>query len=164
VRDGVRDATAFGDACMQPSVSGDPTSTPTGSEDCLTVNVWAPSAATGPGRAAGVVVVTLNYRLGALGFVGHPDLAAESEQGASGNHGLLDQLAALRWVQRNIAGFGGDPDRVLLFGQSAGAISTAALFASPPDLEPDTESDELDDGPVAQLGGAGERLGGVGAP
>jgi para-nitrobenzyl esterase len=162
--EGVREASGFGYVCMQPSASGDPTSTPTGSEDCLTVNVWTPEARRGAdlpvmvfvhggyftwgsssrriegvdiydGSAlaarTGAVVVTLNYRLGALGWVGHPKLAAESEEGASGNYGLLDQIAALAWVQRNIEGFGGDRSRVLLFGQSAGAISTAAIYASP---------------------------------
>lgn len=162
--DGVREASGFGYVCMQPSASADPTSTPTGSEDCLTVNVWTPEARRGAdlpvmvfihggyftwgsssrriegvdiydGRAlaarTGSVVVTLNYRLGALGWLGHPALSAESEHGASGNYGLLDQIAALEWVQRNIEGFGGDRSRVLLFGQSAGAISTGAIYASP---------------------------------
>jgi para-nitrobenzyl esterase len=82
-------------------------------------------------KRAGAVVVTANYRLGPFGFVAHPALTAESDHGSSGNYGLLDQIAALRWVQQNIARFGGDPARVLLFGQSAGAISTAALYASP---------------------------------
>jgi para-nitrobenzyl esterase len=80
---------------------------------------------------AGAVVVTFNYRLGALGWIGHPELGAEDEHGASGNYGLHDQIAALAWVQRNVEGFGGDRSRVLLFGQSAGAISTAAIYASP---------------------------------
>jgi para-nitrobenzyl esterase len=77
------------------------------------------------------VVVTANYRLGALGFLPHPDFAAEDPEGATGNYGLRDQIAALRWVQRNIAGFGGDPLHVLLFGLSAGAVDTCALVASP---------------------------------
>jgi para-nitrobenzyl esterase len=77
------------------------------------------------------VVVTLQYRLGPFGYLVHPALDAESPRGASGNYGLLDQLAALEWVQRNIAGFGGDPDRVLLFGESAGAVNTCIHVASP---------------------------------
>ncbi|MGJ3231670.1 MAG: carboxylesterase/lipase family protein [Oceanicaulis sp.] len=78
-----------------------------------------------------VVVVTLNYRLGALGFLAHESLAAESGTGSAGNYGLLDQIEALRWVRRNIAAFGGDSDRVMLFGQSAGAYDVCALLASP---------------------------------
>lgn len=78
-----------------------------------------------------VVVVTLQYRLGALGFLVHPALAAENPQRVSGNYGLLDQIAALGWVQRNIRAFGGDPSRVLLFGQSAGALDTCMLVTSP---------------------------------
>jgi para-nitrobenzyl esterase len=78
-----------------------------------------------------VVVVTLNYRLGALGFLAHAELAAEDGDGTTGNYGLLDQLAALRWVKENIAAFGGNPDQVMVFGESAGAIDTCALMASP---------------------------------
>jgi para-nitrobenzyl esterase len=80
---------------------------------------------------ADVVVVTVNYRLGALGFIAHPALSAESARGASGNYGLLDQIEALQWVHDNIAAFGGDPDRVMVFGESAGAIDSCMLFASP---------------------------------
>lgn len=127
------------------------------SEDCLYLNVWTPAARTAPapvmvwihggsnlnGTAAsalydgaalakrGVVVVTINYRLGALGFMAHPALAAESPRQAAGNYGLLDQLEALRWVQRNIRNFGGDPGRVTVFGESAGAIDIVHLLASP---------------------------------
>jgi para-nitrobenzyl esterase len=79
----------------------------------------------------GPVVVTLNYRLGAFGFLAHPAFAAESPYHAAGNYGLLDQLAALRWVQRNIARFGGDPSRVTIFGESAGGMSVGSLIASP---------------------------------
>lgn len=79
----------------------------------------------------GVVFVTIEYRLGALGFWAHPSLDATSDDGVSGNYGLLDQIAALRWVDRNIAAFGGDPDRVLLFGESAGATDVCALLVSP---------------------------------
>ena len=120
------------------------------SEDCLTLNVWTPAkpAASGflswcgstaedslSGQAAsprtdgtmlarrGVVVVSFNYRLGALGFLAHPALSRESEQRVSGNYGLLDQIAALRWVRANIEAFGGNPANVTLFGQSAGASS-----------------------------------------
>lgn len=113
------------------------------SEDCLYLNVWTPAQdadqklpvmvwihggafVTGSGSdemydgaalaRQGVVVVTLNYRLGALGFLAHPSLSAESPENVSGNYGLLDQVAALRWVQSNIDRFGGDPDRVTIFG------------------------------------------------
>ena len=72
-----------------------------------------------------VVVVSINYRLGALGFFAHPSLSAESEHGVSGNYGLLDQIAALQWVQKNISHFGGDPDNVTVFGQSAGSFSVS---------------------------------------
>ncbi len=75
--------------------------------------------------------MTLNYRLGALGFFAHPALSRESEQGVSGNYGLLDQIAALKWVRTNIAAFGGNPANVTLFGQSAGAISIGVFLASP---------------------------------
>ena len=129
-----------------------------GSEDCLYLNVWTPAASPegrlpvmvwihGGGFIAGasseprqdgenlarkgVVVVTLNYRLGVFGFLAHPDLTRESEHKASGNYGLLDQVAALDWVHRNIAAFGGDPGNVTIFGESAGSLSVSALMASP---------------------------------
>ena len=126
-------------------------------EDCLYLNVW--TAAGGEDRAPvlvwihggglaigngaditydgtrlaqrGVVLVTVNYRLGAFGYLAHPLLSAESEHGASGNYGTLDQVAALGWVQRNIAAFGGDPSRVAIFGESAGSWSVNHLMASP---------------------------------
>jgi para-nitrobenzyl esterase len=79
----------------------------------------------------GAVVVTINYRLGALGYLAHPLLSAESDHGASGNYGTLDQVAALNWVQRNIASFGGDPDRVAIFGESAGSWSVNHMMATP---------------------------------
>lgn len=128
------------------------------SEDCLYLNVWTPAESpddglpvmvwihggafeTGSGSmgvydgrdlaARGVVVVTINYRLGPFGFLAHPALSAESEQGASGNYGLLDQIQALTWVRDNIAAFGGDPQRVTVFGESAGAISILHLMVSP---------------------------------
>lgn len=126
------------------------------SEDCLYLNVWTPEPASGglpvmvwihgggnryghggqeihDGRSLarrGVVVVTLNHRLGALGFLAHPGLAAEDDLGASGNYGLLDIVAALTWVRENIAAFGGDPDRVTLAGNSAGAAHICHLMAS----------------------------------
>lgn len=129
------------------------------SEDCLYLNIWTRSTSSrserrpvmvwlhaggfvwGSGADAvvdgealarqGVVLVTLNYRLGSLGFLAHPELSAESGRHASGNYGLHDQLAALRWIQQNIAAFGGDPDNVTVFGLSAGAISAQVLMASP---------------------------------
>jgi para-nitrobenzyl esterase len=127
-------------------------------EDCLALNVWTEAKSGAERRpvfvyihggaytsgsgdvslydgealaARGVVVVTINYRLGVFGFFAHPDLTRESPEHASGNYGLLDQLAALRWVQRNIGAFGGDPGNVTLGGQSAGAGSVHLLTASP---------------------------------
>ena len=127
------------------------------SEDCLYLNVWAPPRAdklpvivwiygggfnvgsasmanySGEGLAgSGVVRVNLAYRLGALGFLAHPDLARESGYGASGNYGLMDLIAGLEWVQRNIAAFGGDPANVTIVGQSAGSMAAALLQSSPP--------------------------------
>ena len=157
---GVRDATRFGPACHQPpSRPGSiyaPAETPMMSEDCLSLNVWAPENAEnapvfvwihggsltgGSGSEAmydgarmaaeGVVVVTINYRLGVLGYLAHPDLSAESSDGVSGNYGLLDQIEALRWVNRNIAAFGGDPGNVTIAGESAGALSVMYLMAAP---------------------------------
>jgi len=140
--EGVRRTAEFGPRCMQGAGSG-----PDTSEDCLTLNVWTSAesadarepvmvwihggALTGgsgsepryDGEALsrrGVVVVTINYRLGSLGFFSHPELSAETDDGVSGNYGLLDCLAALEWVQRNIASFGGDPGNVTVFGESAG--------------------------------------------
>ncbi len=155
----VRACVAFGPACPQPA-SGAEFYMDVGrqSEDCLYLNVWSPAKATterlpvmvwihggsfttGAGSmdvysghnlaTKGVVVVTINYRLGALGFLAHPALSKESGDGGSGNYGLLDQLAALQWVQRNIAAFGGDPAKVTVFGESAGAISILDLLVSP---------------------------------
>ena len=159
---GVRDASGFGSVCVQGGSSTEPTATAMGSEDCLTLNVWAPPhAGSLPvmvfvhggyftwgsssyrrfgvdlydgahlAQAAGVIVVTINYRVGPFGFLAHAALAAEDAHHSSGDYGLLDQLFALQWVQRNIRAFGGDPARVTLFGQSAGAVSTSALYASP---------------------------------
>ncbi len=154
---GVRDATNYGPACIQPpSVFHIPPSSM--SEDCLNLNIWTPNvhpsdpapvlvfihggayvigAGSQPGydgtnlAVRGAVVVTINYRLGVFGFFAHPDLTAASPHRASGNYGLLDQMAALRWVRQNIAAFGGDPRNVTVFGQSAGATSIGYLIVSP---------------------------------
>ena len=81
--------------------------------------------------AKGPVIVTFNYRLGALGFFAHPELAAESGRHAAGNYGMMDAIGVLQWVKRNISAFGGDPDNVTIFGESAGAIMIGALVGSP---------------------------------
>ncbi len=151
---GVRQADHFSDGCAQIFPKLDFAKT----EDCLYLNVWTPAASAsaglpvfvwihgggfrvGSGREPlfdgedlakkGLVVVTLNYRLGIIGFFSHPDLTKESDHHASGDYGLLDQLAALQWIHRNIGAFGGDPKKVTIFGQSAGASSVNALVASP---------------------------------
>ncbi|WP_374408807.1 carboxylesterase/lipase family protein [Pelagerythrobacter sp.] len=156
---GVKSARDFGPACVQPEVPGqsiynDPPAEQ--SEDCLTLNVWSPEAArkapvvvwihggslrTGAGSAPlydggvyarrGVVFVSLNYRLGALGWLAHRELSAGSADEISGNYGLLDQIAALAWVRENAAAFGGDPGNVTIMGESAGALSATYLLASP---------------------------------
>ncbi len=156
---GVRDASAFGNACLQPPPRA--TSPPlrvSVSEDCLYLNVWRPRTAKGrlpvmvwihggslvTGTAAiartdgaalarrGVVLVSINYRLGYAGFFAHPSLSREAADGGRlANYGLMDQVAALQWVKRNIRAFGGDPSRVTVFGQSAGALSVQALMSSP---------------------------------
>ena len=155
---GVRVATTFAPACLQRGVSMPGEPDPKTSEDCLYLNVWAPAGRSRAVRPVmvfipgggytngatslplywgdrlarrGVVVVTLSYRLGPLGFLAHPELTAESPHQSSGNYGLMDQAAALTWVQRNIRTFGGDPARVTIFGQSAGAMSVSMLMASP---------------------------------
>jgi para-nitrobenzyl esterase len=156
---GVRPATRFGARCMQPALYSDMVFRDSGgSEDCLTLNVWTPARSRrqklpvmvwlhGGGYIAGgsseprqdgetlahqgVLVVSLNYRLGIFGFFALPELAAESPQHAAGNYGLLDQWAALEWVRSNIAAFGGDPENVTLFGESAGSYSVSAQMASP---------------------------------
>jgi para-nitrobenzyl esterase len=155
----VRSATEAGPACPQTITPPEAFYTfdqPQVSEDCLYLNVWAPrggrnlpvmlwihggaliwGAGSDPWYDGAllanedVIVVTFNYRLGVLGYFSHPELSAESLHGASGNYGTLDQIAALQWVKRNIAAFGGDPDRVMLFGESAGALSITHLMASP---------------------------------
>jgi para-nitrobenzyl esterase len=151
-----REATAFGGTCPQTSMFGGKPVAST--EDCLYLNVWTPSLK--PQRPApvmvwihgggftmgstslelydgaalareGVVVVSMNYRLGALGFLAHPTLTAENAQPGSGNYGLMDQRLALQWVRDNVAAFGGDPNNVTLFGESAGAISVCLQMLSP---------------------------------
>jgi para-nitrobenzyl esterase len=155
---GVHDGSAFGADPMQIVEPRRASRAPGVSEDCLTLNVWAPAAVPAGGapvlvwfdgggftagsgaRAStdgerlarlGAVVVTVNYRVGVFGYLAHPLLTAESAHGSSGNYGLLDQLAALRWVREEIAAFGGDPARVTAFGESAGGASVALLLVSP---------------------------------
>lgn len=156
---GVRDAVRFGDRPMQLRVYSDMVfRSDTISEDCLYLNVWTPSGAAhddlpvlvyfyGGGFMAGdgseprydgasmarhgIVTVTVNYRLGVFGFLALPALTQESTHHASGNYGLMDQQAALRWVKDNIRAFGGDPSRVTIAGQSAGSMSVSAQMASP---------------------------------
>ena len=149
---GVRDATQFAPHCPQPPTPFGQAST---SEDCLFLNVFTPrhmqtgshfpvmvwihggALVTGESNdyhptalvEDGVTAVTINYRLGALGFLAHPALA--DANGQSGDYGLMDQQAALRWVQRNIASFGGNPHNVTIFGESAGGLSTLSQVASP---------------------------------
>jgi para-nitrobenzyl esterase len=156
---GTRKANTFGNNAMQKPVFGDMSFRAPGmSEDCLYLNVWTPAKKTGEklpvlvyfyggGFVAGdgsesrydgeslaqkgIVTVTLNYRLGIFGFFSHPELTAESPNHASGNYGLLDQNAALVWVKKNIAAFGGDPNKITIAGESAGSISVSAQMASP---------------------------------
>ena len=150
--DGVRLTTEFANDPYQGDGKGKV------GEDCLYLNVWTPAKSAGErvpvlvwiygggfsfGSTStpvhngehlarkGVVLVTLNYRVGTLGFLAHPALSAESPQHVSGNYGLLDQIAGLQWVRRNIAAFGGDPEKVTIFGESAGGISVSMLCASP---------------------------------
>jgi para-nitrobenzyl esterase len=160
VWNGVRDATHFGPACWQPEsklnsiYAGNPMPM---SEDCLSLNIWTPAHAHNApvffwiyggalwGGASrdpmydgarmaerGVIVVSINYRLGPLGWLAHPELSKENPQGVSGNYGLLDQIEALRWVKRNISAFGGNPNNVTIAGESAGGLSVMYLLASPP--------------------------------
>lgn len=156
--DGIRSAKQFGASCPQMKEAATQLS-PLGalSEDCLFLNIWAPAAKgarrpvmlwihgggfiAGTGSEAqfdgsaltrrGVIVVTMNYRLGRLGFFAHPALSAEHPDEPHGNYGLMDQVAALKWVRDNIAAFGGDPNNMTLIGESAGAMSTFALSTSP---------------------------------
>ena len=151
--DGIKQATKFAPAPVQ---AGNPASGI--SEDCLYLNVWTPAKSSeeklpvmvwiyGGGFSfgstddpicdgvnlakKGVVVVSIAYRVGQLGFLAHPELSAENPNNVSGNYGLLDQIAGLKWVHKNIANFGGDPDKVTIFGESAGGISVSMLCASP---------------------------------
>jgi para-nitrobenzyl esterase len=156
---GTRDANQFGPACIQPKSRPDSIyllDLPAMSEDCLTLNIWAPANARkapvliwihggsltiGSGSepvydgtnlaGQGLVVASINYRMGVLGYLAHPALSAESRRNISGNYGLLDQIAALRWVNRNIAAFGGDPSNVTIAGESAGALSVMYLMIAP---------------------------------
>ncbi len=155
---GVRLADRFAPACLQTGVSMPGEAPPAISEDCLYLNIWVPAAAKSArlpvlvwiygggfsnGSASmplywgdalarrGIVVVTIAYRVGPFGFLAHPQLTHESSHRSSGNYGLMDQVAALEWVRRNIAAFGGDPKRVTIAGQSAGSMSVSILMASP---------------------------------
>ncbi len=150
--DGVKQTTEYGPDPFQGDGSGNV------SEDCLYLNIWTPATSAdeklpvlvwiyGGGFAfggndnpthngehlarKGIILVTVNYRVGPLGFLAHPELSAESPHGVSGNYGLLDQIAGLQWIQDNIAAFGGDPAKVTIFGESAGGISVSMLCASP---------------------------------
>jgi para-nitrobenzyl esterase len=154
----VRAADAFAPACLQKGVSMPGEAPPTTSEDCLYLNIWTPArrpaepvpviawihgggysngSASMPlywgDRLAhkGVIIVTIAYRLGPLGFLAHPELTRESAHHSSGNYGLMDQIAALEWIQRNIAAFGGDAKHVTIAGQSAGSMAVSELMASP---------------------------------
>src|ERR1044071_4690208 len=156
---GVREAKQFGPRCMQLPVFGDMNFRSNGmGEDCLYLNVWTPVKSAnerlpvlvyffGGGFVAGdgseprydgesmarkgIVALTVNYRLGVFGFFAHQELTKESPHHASGNYGLLDQSAALNWVQQNIAAFGGDPKKITIAGESAGSFSVSAQMASP---------------------------------
>src|SRR5664279_3111206 len=151
--DGVHQADKFAPQCEQGG-----SQTQAMSEDCLYLNVWTPaksiservpvlvwiygggfnggatSVPTYSGEVLakkGVVLVSIAYRVGTLGFLAHPDLSAESPQHVSGNYGLLDMIAGLKWIRKNIAAFGGDPNKVTIFGESAGGIAVSMLCASP---------------------------------
>jgi para-nitrobenzyl esterase len=152
--EGVKQAAKFGPACMQGRAPGGVGM----SEDCLYLNVWTPAKSAkdgipvlvwiyGGGFGAGatsepnysgeklakrgVVLVSIAYRVGQMGFFVHPELTAENSHHSSGNYGLLDMIAGLQWIQKNIAAFGGDPRRVTIFGESAGGIAVSMLSASP---------------------------------
>jgi len=156
---GMKETIDYGPACWQPkpTLSNIYTRDPMPmSEDCLTLNIWSPTGARnapvffwiyggalvgGANREPtyngtrfadqGIVVVSINYRIGVLGWLAHPELSAESPLGVSGNYGLLDQIEALRWVRNNIRAFGGDPSNVTIAGESAGALSVMYLMAAP---------------------------------
>jgi para-nitrobenzyl esterase len=166
--EGIRAADKFGPDPYQGDGKGNV------SEDCLYLNIWTPAKTAGDkipvlvwiygggfsfGSTStpvhngehlarkGVVLVTINYRVGTFGFLAHPELTAESPEHASGNYGLMDQIAGLRWVKQNIAAFGGDPDKVTIFGESAGGISVSMLCASP-------QAKGLFRGAISQSGGS----------
>jgi para-nitrobenzyl esterase len=184
--EGIFPADKFGPASIQnnPAIAD----LPAPSEDCLYINVWTPAKNPkdrlavmvwihGGGFVAGtpaeklyhgehlakrgVVVVSIGYRLGVLGFLAHPALSAENDRHASGNYGLLDMIAGLKWVQRNISAFGGDPGRVTIFGESAGGIAVSMLCASP--LAKDLFYGAISQsggsfGPIRAAGGPGENM------
>ncbi|MGD0663516.1 MAG: carboxylesterase family protein [Syntrophorhabdales bacterium] len=159
--EGVRETTEYGASCLQPDLFQGAFKFDKESEDCLYLNVWTAAKSTrekrpvmmwihgggnvigdahltapqgndgAPLARQGVVVVSFNYRLGVFGFFAHPLLSKESPHNASGNYGLLDQIAALKWIQKNIKAFGGDPGNVTIFGESAGALDVSLLIASP---------------------------------
>jgi para-nitrobenzyl esterase len=186
---GVLDATVPGPSCPQDTDAALASITPIPDphDDCLTLNVWSPTDADdlpvmfwihGGGftagsaqqayyigddlAAEGVVVVSANYRLGAFGFLATDGLADESDDGSYGNYGLADQAAALEWVQRNVAAFGGDPGNVTIFGESAGGFSVCGHLASPASeglfvraiIESGGGCDRLQDGDAARAAGA----------
>ena len=155
---GVRGATHFGSACPQPLLPQDHfyyAPDQFTDEDCLYLNIWTDAETSEPkpvmvwlhggslisGSGAeydgaalaekGVVLVTINYRLNIFGYFSHPELNEETPYGASGNYGILDQIAALKWIRKNITAFGGDPDNITIFGESAGALSVLHLLTSP---------------------------------
>ena len=157
--DGVRDASKSGPPAAQPALGWNDAAAKASSEDCLYLDVWTPTPKEGAGLPVmvwihgganvagaggfdplydgrsfishGIVLVVVEYRLGVFGFFSHPELTRESAHHASGNYGLMDQVASLQWVRGNIARFGGDPSNVTIFGQSAGSMDVLALMASP---------------------------------
>ncbi len=166
--EGIKKAHKYAPSPYQPGENPDM------SEDCLYLNIWSPaktkeeslpvmvwiygggfsfgttagSVTDGTNLAKeGVIVVSIAYRVGQLGFLAHPELSAENEANASGNYGLLDQIAGLKWIKKNIAQFGGDPDKITIFGESAGGISVSMLCASP-------LAKDLFSGAISQSGGS----------
>ena len=156
--DGVKETVKFAPACIQGIMMGPRGSGPAPSEDCLYLNIWSPAKSPrdrvpvfvwiyGGGFAGGatsiptfsgeklakkgVMLVSIAYRVGQMGFFVHPELSAETRNRVSGNYGLLDMISGLQWIRKNIAAFGGDPQRVTIFGESAGGIAVSMLCASP---------------------------------
>ncbi|MCM4155570.1 carboxylesterase family protein [Gramella sp. AN32] len=157
--EGVKETKKFGPSAIQTNVFGDMVYRSDGiSEDCLYLNIWAPTESNGEGLPVlvyfygggfvagdgseprydgasmarnGIIAITVNYRLNIFGFLAHPKLSKQAEYNASGNYGLLDQTAALKWVYENIENFGGDPEKITIAGESAGSISVSALMVSP---------------------------------